>query len=294
MILKYSNKLSTILKTNSILKRCFKTSSDQAVFIERLDSANEQGIYILNLNRQSAKNALSNDLVNNLIENVQKLKTVNDLKVLIIASKVKGVFCAGADLKERLKMDENEIDPFVAKLRSIAYEIHQFPMVTIAAVDGVAVGGGLEMALACDLRICSSDAKLGLVETKLAILPGAFGTQLLPRIVGPSKAKELIFAARILSGHQAESIGLVNEVKEQNEDKTAAFLGSIDLAKQIIPNGPIALRAAKIAINDGIDANLKEGLNIERAAYRKVIPTKDRIEGLKAFIEKRKPIYKGE
>lgn len=128
----------------------------------------------------------------------------------------------------------------------------------------------------------------------MAILPGAAGTQLLPRLVGPARAKELIFAARILSGNEANEIGLANKVFAQNEEKNAALLGSIDLAKQIIPNGPIALSAAKKSINDGLDVGLKEGLEVERAAYRKVIPTKDRIEGLKAFVEKRKPVYKGE
>lgn len=249
---------------------------------------------MLNLNRPAVKNALSASLVDSLVENLQKLKSIDDLKVLILASKVPGIFCAGADLKERIKMDEKAMDPFVARLRSIAYEIHQFPQPTIAAIDGVAVGGGLEMALACDLRVASSDAKLGLVETRLAILPGAFGTQLLPRIVGPAVAKEMIFAAKILSGQQAATIGLANEVHEQNGERNAALLGSLELAKQITPNGPIALRAAKIAINEGVDASLREGLEIERAAYRKVIPTKDRLEGLKAFLEKRKPVYKGE
>lgn len=295
MILKYSNRLRIVQNLLANFRvRCLTTSSSQDVFVERRDAANEQGIYVLNLNRPAVKNALSASLVDSLVENLQKLKSVDDLKVLILASKVPGIFCAGADLKERIKMDEKAMDPFVARLRSIAYEIHQFPTPTIAAIDGVAVGGGLEMALACDLRVASSDAKLGLVETRLAILPGAFGTQLLPRVVGPARAKEMIFAAKILSGQQAAAIGLANEVHEQNETRNAALLGSLELAKQITPNGPIALRAAKIAINDGVDASLREGLEIERAAYRKVIPTKDRLEGLKAFIEKRKPVYKGE
>ena len=294
MILKYSNRLRIAQNLANFRVRCLTTSSSQDVFVERRDAANEQGIYVLNLNRPAVKNALSASLVDSLVENLQKLKSVDDLKVLILASKVPGIFCAGADLKERIKMDEKAMDPFVARLRSIAYEIHQFPTPTIAAIDGVAVGGGLEMALACDLRVASSDAKLGLVETRLAILPGAFGTQLLPRVVGPARAKEMIFAAKILSGQQAAAIGLANEVHEQNETRNAALLGSLELAKQITPNGPIALRAAKIAINDGVDASLREGLEIERAAYRKVIPTKDRLEGLKAFIEKRKPVYKGE
>ncbi|KAK4337428.1 hypothetical protein RND71_043539 [Anisodus tanguticus] len=200
----------------------------------------------------------------------------------------------GADLKERLKMKEEDVDGFVAKLRSLAFKIHQFRKPTIAALDGVALGGGLEMALACDIRVCSSDCKLGLVETRLAIFPGAGGTQFLPRIIGPAKAKELIFSACILNGEEAEKIGLVNQTHLQNENKNAAYLNSINLAKKIIPNGPIALEAAKKSINTGLNYELEKSLEIERSFYQKIIPTKDRIEGLKSFIEKRKPIYKGE
>jgi len=281
-----------LFNVSSVNNRSFSSSQD--IYVERLEAANEQGIYVLNLNRQPAKNALNANLINSLSDNVEKLKSVKDLKVLILASKVKGAFCAGADLKERLRMDEKDIDPFVVHLRSVAYQIYQFPAPTIAAIDGVALGGGLEMALACDLRICSTDARLGLVETSLAILPGAFGSQLLPRVVGLPKAKELIFAAKILSGDQAFEIGLVNEVLKQNDEHNAALLGSINLAKKIIPNGPIAVKAAKMAVNQSLETPLKDCLEVERTAYKKVIPTKDRVEGLRAFVEKRKPVYRGE
>lgn len=138
MILKYSAR-STFSITKSLfnVSRKLATSSGEDIYVERLEAANEQGIYVLNLNRQAAKNALSASLVNRLSENIEKLKTVSDLRVLVLASKVKGVFCAGADLKERLKMNESDIDPFVAKLRSIAYEIYRFPKPTIAALDGL-------------------------------------------------------------------------------------------------------------------------------------------------------------
>lgn len=172
--------------------------------------------------------------------------------------------------------------------------LENLPMPVIAALDGVALGGGLEMALACDLRVASSTAKMGLVETKLAIIPGAGGTQRLPRIVGQALAKELIFTARVLNGTDAYKIGLVNQVQEQNSNGDAAYLRALQLAKEILPQGPIAVRVAKWAISAGAQTDLDTALSIEELCYAQVIPTKDRLEGLKAFREKRPPVYTGE
>ena len=146
----------------------------------------------------------------------------------------------------------------------------------------------------CDLRVASSNAKLGLTETKLAIIPGAGGTQRLPRLVGPAKAKELVFTAAMLNGTQAAEIGLVNHAAVQNETGDAAYLQALAIAKQIVVNGPIGVRMAKLAISRGMQVDLSTGLEIEEACYSQVIPTKDRIEGLTAFREKRKPVYTGE
>jgi len=190
-------------------------------------------------------------------------------------------------------MAPEEVGPFVGKLRSLLYDMQKVPFPTIAALDGTAVGGGLEMALGYDIRIAASTAKMGLVETKLAIIPGAGGTQNLARVVGPSLAKELIFTGRVLDGDKANKIGLVNHVVEQNCDGDAAYLRALELAKEIIPQGPIALRMAKQAINHGVEVDLSTGLAFEQACYAQVIPTKDRLEGLKAFKEKRKPKYEG-
>ncbi|TRY61530.1 hypothetical protein TCAL_01459, partial [Tigriopus californicus] len=139
-------------------------------------------------------------------------------------------------------------------------------------------GGGLEMAIACDLRVAADSAKMGLVETKLAIIPGAGGTQRLPRLVGPALAKELIFTAKVLNGADAAKFGLVNHSVEQNKAGDAAFERSLALAEQIIPNGPVGVRMAKVAINRGNEVDLSTGLAIEEACYAQVIPTKDRLE----------------
>ncbi|XP_075864570.1 methylglutaconyl-CoA hydratase, mitochondrial isoform X4 [Microcebus murinus] len=168
------------------------------------------------------------------------------------------------------------------------------PVPTIAAIDGLALGGGLELALACDIRVAASSAKMGLVETKLAIIPGGGGTQRLPRAIGMSLAKELIFSARVLDGQEAKGVGLVSHVLEQNQEGDAAYRKALDLAREFLPQGPVAMRVAKLAINQGMEVDLVTGLAIEEACYAQIIPTKDRLEGLLAFKEKRPPRYKGE
>lgn len=191
-------------------------------------------------------------------------------------------------------MSQAEVGLFVSKLRQLMWDLQNLPVPTIAALDGAALGGGLELALACDLRVAASNAKLGLVETKLAIIPGAGGTQNLARIVGPALAKELIFTGRVLDGQQAKDAGLVNDAVVQIKEGTAAYNRALELAEEIVPQGPVALRMAKLAVNRGSEVDLQTGLAIEQMCYAQVIPTKDRLEGLQAFKEKRPPVYIGE
>ncbi|XP_071458676.1 methylglutaconyl-CoA hydratase, mitochondrial isoform X3 [Marmota flaviventris] len=200
----------------------------------------------------------------------------------------------GADLKERAKMHSSEVGPFVSKIRAVINDIANLPVPTIAAIDGLALGGGLELALACDIRVAASSAKMGLVETKLAIIPGGGGTQRLPRAIGMSLAKELIFSARVLDGQEAKAVGLISHVLEQNQEGDAAYRKALGLAREFLPQGPVAMRVAKLAINQGMEVDLVTGLAIEEACYAQTIPTKDRLEGLLAFKEKRPPRYKGE
>lgn len=273
-------------------KRSFSVSSEKELVVDSL-TGNHEGVVVLGLNRPSSRNAIGKILANSMSEAIEELKYKNNIRVLIIRSLVPGIFCAGADLKERAKMPAEEVGPFVGRLRSLLYDMQKIPFPTIAALDGTAVGGGLEMALGYDIRVASTNAKMGLVETKLAIIPGAGGTQNLARVVGTSKAKELIFTGRVLNGNQAHDVGLVNHVVEQNADGDAAYKKSLEIASEIIPQGPIALRMAKQAINLGSEVDLSTGLAFEQACYAQVIPTKDRLEGLKAFREKRKPKYEG-
>ncbi|KAH8421024.1 hypothetical protein KR222_004014 [Zaprionus bogoriensis] len=263
------------------------------VLVERLDGE-QKGITVLGLNRPAAKNSFSRGLVNTFSDILEDIKRDNASRVVVLRSLTPGVFCAGADLKERQGMTTEETKEFVTQLRGLLISIEQLPMPVIAALDGVALGGGLEMALACDIRTAATNAKMGLVETRLAIIPGAGGTQRLPRILSPALAKELIFTARVLDGTEAKELGLVNHVVQQNEAKDAAYQRALKVAEEILPNGPVGVRMAKLAVDKGMQVDLSSGYSIEEICYDQVIPTKDRLEGLAAFAEKRKPVYKGE
>nr|XP_034956174.1 methylglutaconyl-CoA hydratase, mitochondrial [Zootoca vivipara] len=270
-----------------------KAGGEEELRVRYLDDEHK-GIVVLGLNRAHAKNALNKNLIKMMSKVMEALKSDKKVRTVIFRSEVPGVFCAGADLKERVKMHSSEVSSFVSKARATINEMANLPVPTIAAIDGIALGGGLELALACDIRVAATSAKMGLVETKLAIIPGAGGTQRLPRTIGVSLAKELIFSARVVDGEEAKSIGLVSHAVEQNDAGDAAYRKALALAREFLPQGPIAMRVAKLAINQGMEVDLLTGLAIEEACYAQTIPTKDRIEGLLAFKEKRPPRYKGE
>ncbi|KAM7363743.1 methylglutaconyl-CoA hydratase, mitochondrial [Cochliomyia hominivorax] len=283
------------LTASNLTTKCkysVKATGDE-VLVQRLEG-NQAGITVLGLNRPEAKNAFSRGLVETFSDILAELKRDNQSRVVILRSLTPGIFCAGADLKERKSMKQEEVSAFVTSLRELLVSIEQLPMPVIAALDGAALGGGLEMALACDMRTAADTTKMGLVETKLAIIPGAGGTQRLPRILSPSLAKELIFTARVFNGKEAKDMGIVNHVVPQNETKDAAYQKAVALAEEILPNGPVGVRMAKLAIDKGMQVDLNTGYSIEEVCYAQVIPTKDRLEGLQAFAEKRKPVYKGE
>lgn len=268
-------------------------SSPQDVHLNYLKES-DKGIVVLELNRPGAKNALNRTLAANLFQAIDAIKYDTDVRVLIVRSLVPGIFCAGADLKERLKLSNLEVKIFVSQLRALTTAVENLPMPVIAAIDGAALGGGFELALACDMRTASNDAILGLVETRLAIIPGAGGTQRLSRLIGPAFAKELIFTAKTVTGAQAVEMGIVNYAATQNSDGNAAYMKALELGREIIPNGPVSLKMAKVAINAGFDVDMNTGNVIEEACYAQVVPTRDRVEGLTAFLEKRRAVYTGD
>ncbi len=239
-------------------------------------------IVIVRLNRPDSKNALNRALLNELQEALDKLST----RVLIITGNG-NVFCAGADLKERHGMTPEEANETSLNIGSKIKLLEDVPFVTIAAMNGGAYGGGLELALACDFRMAVPSAKIGLTETSLGIIPGAGGTQRLTRLIGPAKAKQLIFTAEPISAEEALKLGIIEEVAAD------VLSAAIQLALRMAKNAPLALKAAKQAINKALDLSIDEGLIYERECYDIVLNSEDRIEGLQAFKEKRQPNYKG-
>ncbi len=256
---------------------------------EVLLSREEEGILTLTLNRPEVMNSLNFELLHRLRDQVDQVRHRRDVRVIVITGAGEKAFCSGADLKERAGLPPEKVKEFIFTIRNLFTAIEQLGMPVIAAVNGVALGGGTELALACDIRIASTAATLGLTETRLAIIPGAGGTQRLPRLIGRGKAKELIFTGRRVESAEALQIGLVNRVVPPE----ALMDECRRMAAMICETGPIAIEQAKYAINHGLETDLATGLAIESAAYWVTIPTEDRLEGLTAFREKRKPVYKG-
>ncbi len=241
------------------------------------------------LNRPAVMNSFNFEMLHALTAKIAEIRFDSDIRVVIITGAGERAFCSGADLKERATLSPNQVKAYIFTIRSLFTEIEQLNKPVIAAINGVALGGGTELALAADIRIASETATMGLTETRLAIIPGAGGTQRLPRLVGKGKAKELIFTGRRIDASEALAIGLVNAVTPPGEllDTCRA------MATQICEAGPVAIEQAKYAINHGTETDLATGLSIESNAYWICIPTEDRLEGLAAFREKRKPVYRG-
>ena len=248
------------------------------------------GVMTLTLNRPEIMNSLNFDMLRALRDQIEAVRFNPDVRVVIITGAGEKAFCAGADLKERATMPPDKVKEFILTIRTLFSAIEYLNKPVIAAVNGIALGGGTEMALAADIRIASHNALMGLTETRLAIIPGAGGTQRLPRLVGKGKAKELIFTGQRINAEETLRIGLVNKICPLEDLLTEAR----NMAAMICETGPIAVEQAKYAINYGLETDLNTGLAIESNAYWMTIPTEDRLEGLAAFKEKRKPVYKGE
>jgi enoyl-CoA hydratase/carnithine racemase len=249
----------------------------------------DEHIEVWTLQGAARRNSLSRALVAALLEQLVERLPRSGARVVVLTGEG-DFFCSGADLKERAGMSVDEVRHFIDQLGLLMDGIEQSSAVFLAALNGSAYGGGTELALACDVRIAAAEAELALTEVSWGIVPGAGGTQRLPRLVGLGLAKELILSARRVSATEANAIGLVNEIVAREQVLSRAT----DLAGQIAHNAPIAVAAAKRALNAALDLPLAEGLAFERSQYETIIGTKDRLEGLAAFREKRKPVYRGE
>ncbi|GAA0611537.1 enoyl-CoA hydratase [Virgibacillus siamensis] len=248
-----------------------------------------ENIAVLTLNRPESMNAMSKGLLDALNEHIEAINQDTSIHCTIITGSAEKAFCAGADLKERKGMSEDQVIEAVSYIGETVKNVENMKMPVIAALNGAAFGGGLELALGCDMRIAASHAKTGLTETSLAIIPGAGGTQRLTRLIGLGKAKKLIFTAKPVTAEEALELGLVEQIVSVNDLLDEAM----ETAQLIAKNGPVALRQAKTAINQGFQTDITTGLAIEHLCYKETIPTEDRIEGLQAFKEKRKPVYQG-
>ncbi|XP_058104303.1 probable enoyl-CoA hydratase 2, mitochondrial isoform X3 [Magnolia sinica] len=226
------NKISSIHRCQHQLQifrnLLLQTASSDSVRMERL-SDSDSGIVEVKLDRPEAKNAIGKDMLRGLQNAFESLSRDSSANVLMISSSVPRVFCAGADLKERRLMSPSEVQFFVNSLRSTFSFLEALCVPTVAVIEGAALGGGLEMVLSCDLRICGEDAVFSMPETGLAIIPGAGGTQRLPRVVGKAAAKELIFTGRKIDGKDAMSMGLVNYCVPAG----GAYLKALQIARDI-------------------------------------------------------------
>lgn len=249
----------------------------------------EGSIGLITLTRPDAANAMSVQLLKELGATLDHINGDSAVRVVLLTGAGEKAFCAGADLKERKGMSDQQVRQIVQLIGTTVTKVEALSQPVIAVLNGVAFGGGLELALACDLRIAAKHVKVGLTETSLGIIPGAGGTQRLPRLIGIGKAKELIYTARRLSAEEAKNYGIVEYVYEGREIHAKA----IELAQEMAKNAPLSLIQAKIAMNQGVEVDLASGLKIESLAYSALIPTEDRLEGLLAFQEKRTPQYSG-
>lgn len=249
----------------------------------------EGKIATITVDRPDALNALNSDVLTQLKEAADKVSKDKDIYVVIVTGSGEKAFVAGADIKEMLGKTPLDMRKFTILGHEVMNSIANMEKPVIAAVNGYALGGGLELALACDIRIASENAKLGVPEVKLGIFPGFGGTQRLTTVVGKGRAAELVFTGKMIDAKEAESMGLVNRVVPPDQ-----LAKEVDqLAQAIAKNGPIGVRLSKSAINAALETGLYEGLAYERELVSLAFSTEDKEEGMKAFLEKRDPKFKG-
>lgn len=241
----------------------------------------------ITVNRPEVRNALNNEAWLELHEAFNSLDQDDEIRVIILTGAGEKAFIAGADLNA-LKT-RSSVETFYGKNQHVVTDIEMVSKPTIAMINGFCLGGGLEVALACDIRIACEEAKFGQTELNVGILPGCGGTQRLTRLVGLGKAKELVFTGKIITAQEAEKIGLVNYVVPRNELLTEA----LSLANSIAAKSPVIVKIAKLVINRGNESDIVSGLQTELLAQSLAFSTEDHLEGINAFLEKREPKFKG-
>ncbi len=239
---------------------------------------------------EGRRNSISTAMLAEMEEHLARAAQDRTLRCVVLTGSGDKAFCAGADLKERAGMSADEVHRFHGRLRRALRAIERAPQVFVAALNGAALGGGLELALACDLRIAADTAQMGLPEVSLGIIPGGGGTQRLARQVGVARAKDLILTARPAGAAEALAMGLVAQIAPPARLHDEA----VALAERIARNAPVSLRQAKRAVDQGFHLPIDEALDLENRLYQDCLATKDRREALAAFAEKRPPIFTGD
>ncbi len=249
----------------------------------------KEGIATITFNRPKALNALNSALLEEFSQALDSVVTNEDIRVLILTGSGEKSFVAGADINELARLDALSSKVFIHKGLSTINKLTELPIPVIAAVNGFALGGGLEIAMACDFIYASETAAFGQPEIKLGLIPGYGGTQRLPRIIGAPQAKELLFTGKMLKAQDALQLGIVNTITSPGElmDKVNA------VAQEMAAMGKVALRAIKQTVNFGLNADLATGLRIETDAFAITMASEDAKEGTSAFLEKRKPNFSG-
>lgn len=255
---------------------------------ENLLVEKKENLAYVTINRPEVRNALNADTLNEIVKAVTELENEDDVKVIVFTGAGEKSFAAGADINQ-LK-EKTMLDALQSGSMSQVYDmIEACKKPTIAMINGFALGGGCELAMACDIRVASTNAKLGLPELNLAIIPAAGGTQRLARLVGKGKALEMILTGKIIEADEAQAIGLVSEVVSPDE----LVAKTEEIAEKIISKGPLAVMLAKLSVHHGTETDLKTGLIIEKLSQAILFESEDKLEGTSAFLEKRKADFKG-
>ncbi|QWV92127.1 enoyl-CoA hydratase/isomerase family protein [Geomonas oryzisoli] len=248
-----------------------------------------EGVATVTVNRPASLNALNSQVLGELECTLYKLEQDNAVRVVILTGAGEKAFVAGADIKEMAEMTSFEGHRFALQGQRVMLFIEKMSKPVIAAVNGYALGGGLELALACDVIYASDNAKLGFPEVTLGIIPGFGGTQNLSRLIGPNRAKELVLSGRMINAQKALAWGVVNEVVAQAELAAKA----LDLAREIAKNGSLGVGYAKNAIVNGLNMTKEDGFRYESSLFGVLFATEDQKEGMGAFVEKRKAQFQG-
>mgnify|MGYP001026925857 FL=1 len=248
-----------------------------------------EGIATITLNRPEALNAFSKEVIDEVLQALEDVRNDENVRVVILTGAGERAFSAGADIKAMKGMNVLKARELSLMGERLCYALENLEKPAIAAINGFALGGGLEVAMACDIRIAIENARMGQTEINIGLIPGWGGTQRLTRLIGKTKAKELVFTGKMIDAKTAEQLGLLNMVVPAEKFRETVRHFAAELASK----APVAVKVAKALINKGVDASLDAALALEREGIGVVGSTEDLQEGVSAFMEKRKPMFKG-